>query len=182
MVKLKQKYEQKIRPELAKEFNFKSPLATPRLLKIVVNVGAKDIAKDKGLLEKIPRALADLTGQRPKVCQAKKSVAGFKLVRGDPIGLKATLRGEKMYDFLERLIKVALPRVRDFQGISLTSFDGQGNYTLGLAEHIVFPEADYDKLEKIFGLEITIVTNAGDDKKARRLLEELGMPFEKLPR
>lgn len=179
MSKLKKKYEQEIRPKLAKEFGLRNLLAVPRVLKIVVNVGAKQMAKDKGEVEKISQNLALITGQKPQVCRAKRSIAGFKLAKGDPVGLKTTLRRERMYDFLEELIKVVLPRIGDFQGVSLKSFDGQGNYTLGISEHLVFPEVDYGKLDKIHGLEITIVTNAKDDKKAQRLLEELGVPFEK---
>lgn len=179
MSKLKQKYEQKIRPKLAKEWNLKNPLAVPQVLKVVINMGAKEMAKDKGQVEKIAVGLAAISGQRPKVCSAKKSIAGFKLTKGDPIGLKVTLRKERMYDFLEKLFMAVLPRVRDFQGVSLKGFDGKGNYTLGIREHIVFPEIDYGKLEKIHGFEATIVTDAGDDEKGQRLLEKLGMPFEK---
>lgn len=180
MIRLKQKYEQKIRPKLASQLRIKNLLAVPRVVKVVVNVGAKEMAKDKGQVEKMAQQLAIITGQNPRLCRAKKSIAGFKLTEGDPIGLKVTLRRQRMYDFLEKLFMAVLPRVSDFHGLNLKSFDSKGNYTFGLAEQIVFPEVDYGKLEKVHGLEITIVTNAGDDKKAQKLLEELGMPFEKM--
>jgi len=175
----KQRYNQEIRPKLARDWGLKNLLAVPKVLKVVVSVGAKEMAKDKSQVEKTAQELAIISGQRPKICRAKKSIAGFKLARGEPVGLQTTLRGQRMYDFLEKLVKVVLPRMRDFHGVSLKSFDGQGNYTLGLIEQIVFPEIDYDKLEKVHGIEITIVTNAGDDKKGKKLLEEIGMPFKK---
>jgi len=179
MSKLKQKYEKEIRPRLAKEFGLKNLNSVPSVLKVVVNVGAKEMAKDKTQVEKISQEIGAITGQKPIVCRAKKSIAGFKLGKGEPVGLKVTLRKKRAYDFLEKLFKVVLPRVRDFHGVSPKGFDGKGNYTLGIAEQIVFPEVDFEKLSKIRGLEITVVTNAKDDKKAKRFLEELGMPFEK---
>lgn len=177
--RLKQKYQQEIRLKLAKELGLKNLLAAPRVLKVVINTGVKEMAKDKGQISKISEELMAISGQKPKVCRAKKSIAGFKLVKGDPIGLKVTLRRERMYNFLEKLFMAVLPRVRDFQGVSLGGFDGNGNYTLGVAEQIVFSEIDYGKIDKVRGLEVTIVTNAENDEKARKLLEEMGMPFEK---
>jgi len=179
MNKLKQKYDQEIAPKLAKEFGGINSLAVPKLIKIIVNMGVKEMAKDKGQIDKIMTELADIVGQKPKLCRAKKSIASFKLVKNEPIGLKATLRGERMYDFFAKLVMSVLARTRDFHGVSLKSFDGNGNFSLGFSEQIVFPEIDYGKLSKVRGLEVTIVTNTGDDKKAKRLLEELGMPFEK---
>lgn len=172
---LKQKYQKEIAPKLAKEFGLDNVLAAPKLKKVVVNIGIGEEAQEPNPATK---DLAVITGQRPKICRAKKSIADFKIQKGDPIGLMVTLRGERMYDFLEKLFKIILPRLRDFHGLSLKGFDGQGNYTLGLREQTVFPEVDYGKITKVRGLEITIVTT-GDDKKSQRLLEELGMPFEK---
>lgn len=178
-VKLKNKYQKEIVPKLMKKLKINNSLAVPKVTKVVVNVGLKEALEDKSVLEKISEELALITGQKPKVCRAKKSIAGFKLRAGDPIGLMVTLRRDRMYDFLEKLLNITLPRVKDFQGVSPDSFDGRGNYTLGLEEQIVFPEIDSAKIEKIHGLEITIVTNAGDDRKAKKLLELLGMPFKR---
>lgn len=172
---LKQKYQKEIAPKLAKEFGLDNVLAAPKLKKVVVNIGIGEEAQEPNSAAK---DLAVITGQRPKICRAKKSIADFKIQKGDPIGLMVTLRGKRMYDFLEKLFKIILPRLRDFHGLSLKGFDGQGNYTLGLREQTVFPEVDYGKIAKVRGLEITIVTT-GDDKRSQRLLEELGMPFEK---
>ena len=179
MSTLRKKYQQEVAPKLAQEFGLKNVLAAPRLLKIVVNVGLGEAIQDKKILETVSQDLALITGQKPKVTQARQSIAGFKLRAGQPIGLMVTLRGERMYDFLEKLFKIIFPRVRDFQGVPLRGFDGQGNYNLGLKEQTVFPEIDYGKITKVKGLGITIVTNAGEDKKAQRLLTLLGMPFEK---
>lgn len=176
---LKKKYQQKVVPKLAKEFGLANFLAAPKIKKIVINIGLGEALKDKKVLETAGADLAAIAGQRPKVLPARKSEAGFKLRAGQPIGLKVTLREQRMYDFFEKLVKIVLPRLRDFQGVSLKSFDGQGNYNLGISEQIVFPEIDYAKIDKARGLEITIVTDAKDDKKAKRLLELLGMPFEK---
>lgn len=178
-MKLKNKYQKEIVPKLMKKLKINNSLAVPKVTKVVVNVGLKEALEDKSVLEKISEELALITGQKPKVCRAKKSIAGFKLRAGDPIGLMVTLRRDRMYDFLEKLLNITLPRVKDFQGVSPDSFDGRGNYTLGLEEQIVFPEIDSAKIEKIHGLEITIVTNAGDDRKAKKLLELLGMPFKR---
>jgi large subunit ribosomal protein L5 len=154
-----------------------SILAKPRVLKVVVNTGIKEAAKDEGLLVKISEELAKITGQKPKICRAKKSIAGFKLTKGDPIGLKVTLRGKRMMDFLKKLFLIVLPRVKDFRGLSPKGFDGRGNYTLGIREHSIFPEIDFSKTERNFGLEITLVTNAKTDEEAKSLLESLGAPF-----
>lgn len=154
-------------------------MAEPKIIKINVNIGLKEAANDKGILEKVAQQLADITGQKAKVTRAKKSIANFKLREGAPVGLTVTLRGKRMRDFLTKLVNIVLPRVRDFHGVSAKAFDGQGNYTLGLSEQIVFPEIDYAKIDKIRGLEITIVTNSGNAEKARKLLELSGMPFEK---
>lgn len=179
MAKLKEKYEKEILPRLAKEWKLPNLLAVPRLVKVVINLSSSQMVKDRGYVERLSQELALISGQKPKVCPAKKSIAGFRLAQGDPIGLKVTLRRQRMYDFLEKLIKVALPRVKDFQGLDPKSFDGYGNYNLGLTEQIVFPEVDYGKIDKVRGLEITIVTSTNSDKRAQRLLEELGMPFKK---
>ena len=146
---------------------------------MVINLGIGEGATDKSVIEKASQDLAVITGQRPKIAKARVSVAGFKLREGDPIGLVVTLRGERMYNFLEKLFKIVLPRMRDFQGLSIKSFDGRGNYNLGILEYTVFPEIDYSKVEKVRGFQITVVTNAGDDQRAKRLLELLGMPFMK---
>ena len=154
-------------------------MAAPKLKKIVVNIGLSEALDNKKALEAASEDLAMITGQRPKTTRARQSIAGFKLRKGQSIGLMVTLRGRRMYDFLEKLISVVLPRLRDFQGVSLKSFDGQGNYSLGIPEQIVFSEIDHSKVDKVRGLEMTIVTNARTNEKAKRLLELLGMPFEK---
>ncbi|MBL7150577.1 50S ribosomal protein L5 [Candidatus Microgenomates bacterium] len=179
LMKLEEKYKKEIVSQLIEEFKMKNALAVPRVTKVVINVGLKEAIDDKGVLEKVSEGLALITGQMPKVCQARKSIAGFKLRAGVPIGLMVSLRHKRMYAFLEKLFNIALPRVKDFQGVSPGSFDGNGNYTLGLEEQIVFPEIDSAKIEKIHGLEVTIVTSTYDDKKAKRFLELMGMPFKK---
>lgn len=179
MTSLQENYQKEIAPRLIEEMGYKNRLAAPRLVKIVVNVGLSEALGDKKVLEVMSGQLAQITGQKPKVTHAKKAIAAFKLRMGDAIGLAVTLRGRKMYDFLEKLVAIVLPRVRDFRGVSLSAFDGRGNYNLGIAEIMVFPEIDYSRLDKIRGLEITIVTTAGDDEKGKRLLELLGMPFQK---
>jgi large subunit ribosomal protein L5 len=178
-MRLEEKYKKQIRPKLAKELGLKNSMAAPRLEKVILNVGLKEGAEDRGALEAPSQTLALITGQKPKIARAKQSIAGFKLRKGAPIGLVVTLRRRKMYDFLEKLFKIVLPRLRDFQGVSVRSFDGHGNYSLGIPEQIVFPEVDYAKIDKVWGLEVTIVTSTDSDKDAKRLLELLGMPFEK---
>lgn len=180
MSSLKQKYQEEVAPKLAKELSLKNILAVPRVVKVVVSMGLGEGAQDKSVIETAAQDLAVVTGQKAKVTRARQSIAEFKLRAGDPIGLMVILRDKRMYDFLEKLFKIALPRVRDFQGVSLRSFDGRGNYSLGLKEQIVFPEIDYGKVTKVRGLEVTIVTDAKDDEKARRLLELMGMPFPKM--
>ena len=174
---LKEKYQEKIGPKLAKELGLANVLAAPKIKKIVINIGLSEGMEDKKVFEAASNDLAVITGQKPKVTKARQSIAGFKLREGQPIGLMVTLRGQRMYDFFEKLVTIVLPRLRDFRGVSLKSFDGQGNYSLGIPEQIVFPEVDYAKVDKVRGLEITIVTNAQTDEKAKRLLELLGMPF-----
>jgi large subunit ribosomal protein L5 len=176
---LKEKLHQEIIPLLQKKFNLKNPLAVPRPQKVVINIGVGEASQNKEILEKTSSFLTAITGQKPKVCTAKKAIAAFKLREGAPIGLKVTLRGERMYSFLEKLFKIILPRVRDFQGVKKTSFDPNGNYTLGIRDVAVFPEADLVKVDSAKGLEITIVTNSKDTQKSTELLALLGMPFEK---
>lgn len=177
MSSLKEKYINEIRPALMKRFSYKNVMQVPRLEKVVVNMGIGEGKDNPKLLESAVKELALITGQKPVVTKAKKSVASFKLREGMSIGCKVTLRGELMYDFVNKLINVVLPRVRDFRGVSPTSFDGRGNYSLGLKEQIIFPEIDYDKVEKVLGMDITIVTTAQTDEEAMELLRQLGMPF-----
>lgn len=175
--RLRDVYREQIVPTMMREFGYKNALQVPRLEKIVVNVGLGEALQNDRAIEAASRDLATITGQRPVVTRAKKSVAAFKLREGARIGAMVTLRGNHMYAFLDRLINAALPRVRDFQGVSPKSFDGRGNYTLGLKEQLVFPELEYDKVDRIRGMEVTIVTNARNDEEARRLLQLYGMPF-----
>lgn len=156
-----------------------NPMAKPRLVKVVLNVGVKEALTDKKVLDEVGEQLAAISGQKPAVRVARKSIAAFKLRAGQPIGMMVTLRGQRMRDFVQKLVTIVLPRVRDFHGVPLSGFDGQGNYTLGLKEQIVFPEIDYGKIDKIRGLEITLVTTAKSNEEGRALLEELGMPFAK---
>ena len=179
MNRLQEKYQQSIINTLQKEFNIKNKFAIPKLVKIVVNVGVGEITHEKQSLDKAKVALAIMTGQQPTLRLAKKAIAEFKTRQGDVVGLAVVLRGKRMYQFLDKLISLVLPRVRDFNGIKRDAFDGRGNYTLGLTEQIIFPEVDYDKIDKVRGLEITIVTTAKDKQKALRLLELFGMPFKK---
>ena len=174
-----QYYQKEVVPKLMVDLGFKNPLAAPRVLKVILNVGVKEALEDKKVLESVSGQLAVIAGQKPQVTRAKRAIAGFKIRAGDPIGLSVTLRKERMFSFLEKLIKVILPRLRDFHGLSSRSFDGRGNYTLGMIEQIVFPEIDFSKIDKIRGLEITIVTNAKNDEEAKKLFEYLGMPFAK---
>ncbi|ABY35590.1 MULTISPECIES: 50S ribosomal protein L5 [Chloroflexus] len=176
-VRLREKYQKEVVPALMEEFKFKSIMQVPRLVKIVVNVGVGEAVQNAKAIEAAVNDLATITGQKPVVTRAKKSVASFKLRAGMPIGAMVTLRGDRMYDFLDRLCSLALPRIRDFRGVSRSSFDGRGNYSLGLREQIVFPDIDYDKIDKIRGLEVAIVTSAPNDEQAYALLKRLGMPF-----
>lgn len=176
---LRQYYQETVVPALKDEFGFTNVMAVPRVVKVVVNVGLKEAVTDKGVLEKVGQQLQAITGQKPKITRAKIAIANFKLREGDAVGLVVTLRGKRMDDFLLKLFQLALPRVRDFHGVSNTAFDGAGNYSLGLSEQIVFPEIEYAKIDKIRGLEITFVTTARDAKIAKRLLELLGMRFKK---
>jgi len=161
------------------EFGYRNVMEVPRLQKIVVNVGLGEALQDVKALDAAARDISTITGQKPIIMRAKKSIAGFKLREGNPIGVKVTLRGNRMYDFLDRMCNVALPRRRDFRGVSPDSFDGRGNYTLGFREQLVWPEVDYDSIDKIRGMEVTIVTTAKTDEEARRLLQLFGMPFRR---
>jgi large subunit ribosomal protein L5 len=176
--RLQQRYQEELRPELAKQLGITNPMAIPKLTKIVVNMGVGAAVADKKNLEIAFDAMADIAGQRPIQTLSRKSIAGFKLREGMPIGCKVTLRRQRMYEFLDRVISIVLPRVRDFRGISRTAFDGQGNYSLGLSEQLVFPELNPDKYTKPQGMNITICTTAGNDANALLLLEMMGMPFK----
>jgi large subunit ribosomal protein L5 len=175
--RLKQRYETDVRPALMKEFGWKNPMQAPRLDKIVVNMGLGEAINNGKILDASIEQLSQITGQKPVVTKARKSIANFKLRQGQSIGAMVTLRGDRAYEFLDRLLNVALPRVRDFKGVSPKAFDGKGNYTLGVREQIIFPEINYDKVEKIKGLNITVVTTAKNDEEGRALLRALGMPF-----
>lgn len=176
---LKERYRKEIISSLQKEFQYKNPMQVPSVNKVVINIGMGEAIQNTKAMDAAVADLAAITGQRPVVTRAKKSVAAFKLREGMPIGCMVTLRGDRMYYFLEKLINVALPRIRDFQGISPNAFDGRGNYTLGLREQLVFPEIDYDKIDKLRGMEVSIVTTATTDQEGRRLLALMGMPFKK---
>ena len=175
--RLKAKYEQEIKQALKKELGIENPMAVPRLHKIVVNMGVGEATQNAKVLDPAVNELGQITGQKPVVTRAKKSIAAFKVRQGQSIGAMVTLRSDKAYEFLDRLISTALPRVRDFRGVSTKSFDGRGNYTLGLRDQLIFPEIDYAKVEKLKGMNITIVTTAKDDNQARALLKHFGMPF-----
>ena len=179
MARLKEFYKQEAAPALMKKFNYKSVMQIPKLDKIVVNVGAGEAKDNAKVIDTISADLAAITGQKPMVCKAKKSVANFKLRAGMNIGLKVTLRGERMYEFIDRLFNVDLPRVRDFRGINPNSFDGRGNYNLGIREQLIFPEIDFDKVDKVRGMDICFVTTATTDEEARELLTLMGAPFAK---
>lgn len=172
-------YYQQVRPNLLKKLGLNNLMAVPKVTKIVVNVGAGESVANKGVLEKITEQISLITGQKPIITKARKAISAFKIRKGFPIGVKATLRGERMYHFLEKIIKVILPRLRDFRGISLSSIDSSGNLNLGFSEQIIFPEIDFDKIDKIRGLQVTIVTNCADKEKGKILFEELGIPFKK---
>lgn len=179
MNRLQEKYVDSVKPELAKKFAYKSSMQIPKVEKIVVNMGVGDAVANSKVLDDAVEELTQITGQKPVVTKAKKSIANFKLREGMPIGCKVTLRGERMYQFLDKLVSVALPRVRDFRGISGNSFDGRGNYTLGVKEQLIFPEINFDKVKKIRGMDIVIVTTAKTDEEGRALLQLMGMPFRK---
>lgn len=181
-MKLKERCRTEILKTLSQEFGIKNILAVPKVTKVVINVGLKEAKEDKGVIEKVKKQLSLITGQQPIATQARRSISGFSLRAGQPIGVKVTLRGESMFAFLEKLFRIILPRIKDFQGLNPRSFDGQGNYNLGLTEQILFPELDYDQIDKIRGLEITIVTTTADNQKAKRLLELMGAPFKKVKR
>ena len=177
--RLHKKYREEIVPELVKEFGYSTPMQAPRLEKIVVNMGVGDATANAKVLDDAVADLAIITGQHPVTTKAKKSIATFKIREGQAIGCKVTLRGQRMYEFIDKLVSIALPRVRDFRGISKNAFDGHGNYTLGVKEQLIFPEIDYDKVVKVRGMDIVIVTTARSDKEAYALLEKIGMPFRK---
>jgi large subunit ribosomal protein L5 len=179
--RLKVRYRQEVLPRLQQEWGFANPMQVPRLQKVVINMGVGDALKDARMLEAATQDLAVITGQRPVVTKARKSIAGFKLREGMSIGAKVTLRGDRMWEFVDRLITVAIPRIRDFRGLSRRSFDGHGNYTLGLTEQLIFPEIDYDKVVKVRGMDITVATTATTDDEGRALLIALGFPFEGAP-
>ena len=175
--RLKDRYQKEIAPAISKEFEISNPMAVPRLEKIVINMGMGEAIANNKVLDTAADELRSITGQKPVITKAKKSIASFKLRQGMPIGVMVTLRGDRMYEFLDRLIAVALPRVRDFRGVSPRAFDGRGNYTLGIREQLIFPEIDFNKVDKTRGLNISIVTTARNDEQARALLKGLGMPF-----
>lgn len=177
--RLKMRYREEIVPALMKEFNYSSVMQAPRVQKIAVNIGMGEALQNSKALEAAAGDLAIVTGQKPVITKARNSIAAFKLREGMPVGVKVTLRGDRMWDFLDRLISIVLPRQRDFQGISPDAFDGRGNYSLGLREQLVFPEINYDKVDKIRGMEITIVTTAASDEEARRMLALMDMPFKR---
>ena len=175
--RLKELYKSEVAPALMKKFEYKSVMQIPKLDKIVINVGCGEARENAKVVDAIVNDLTQITGQKPIVCKAKKSVANFKLREGMPIGVKVTLRGERMYEFLDRFFNLALPRVRDFRGINPNSFDGRGNYGMGIKEQLIFPEIDYDKIDKVRGMDIIMVTTANTDKEARELLKLMGAPF-----
>ena len=175
---MKELYENECRPQLQEELGYKNPMEIPRLEKIVLNMGLGEAVQNPKIVEKAANELTLIAGQKAVVTRARKSIATFKLREGMPIGARVTLRHDKMYDFLSKLVNIALPRVRDFRGISANGFDGNGNYSMGITEHIIFPEVDYDKIDKIRGLNVTIVTSAKTDDEGRALLRKLGMPFK----
>ena len=177
MARLKEKYVSEVAPALMSKFGYKSVMQIPKLDKVIVNVGCGEAKDNQKMIEAILGDIAQVTGQKPIVCKAKKSVANFKLREGMPVGVKVTLRGERMYEFVDRLFSVALPRVRDFRGINGNSFDGRGNYALGIEEQLIFPEIDYDKIDAVRGMDIAFVTTAKTDEEAKALLAAMGAPF-----
>jgi large subunit ribosomal protein L5 len=177
MARLKEKYQQEILPALMKEFKYTSVMQAPRVVKVVINVGMGEAIQHAQALDAAQQDIAAISGQHPVITKARKSIASFKLRKGMPIGVMVTLRGKRMYEFLDKLISVALPRIRDFQGLNRKAFDGMGNYTLGLKDQTIFPEISYDKVDKVRGLEICIITTARNDEEGLRLFELMGMPF-----
>ncbi len=177
MNSMKKLYNEEIAPSLMKEFNYSSVMAVPKLDKIIINMGVGEGSKDEKFVTAAVADLALISGQKPVITKAKKSIAGFKLREGQSVGVKVTLRGENMYNFMEKLIKISLPRVRDFRGVSGTSFDGRGNYTLGIKEQLIFPEIDFDTVVKVRGMDIVFVTTANTNEEAKSLLKAFGMPF-----
>ncbi|MBI5142925.1 MAG: 50S ribosomal protein L5 [Nitrospirae bacterium] len=177
MARLLEKYRSEIVPALRAEFGYKNPMQVPKITKVVVNVGLGEAIQNPKLLDKAVAELTAVTGQKPVITKAKKSIATFKLRQGQSIGCMVTLRGRTMYEFLDRLVSLALPKIRDFRGVSAKAFDGRGNYSLGLTEQIIFPEIDYDKVEHLHGMNIVVCTNAANDDEARSLLRKIGMPF-----
>ena len=179
MSELKEKYQKEVIPKMKEEFGLSNSLAVPKVVKVVVSLGVAKERKDEKAVEEARKALEAITGQRPKLCRAKKAISSYSLRKGEPIGFQVTLRGERMYHFLEKLFRIVLPQVKDFHGLSLKGFDKSGNYSLGLADNLVFPEINYDKIDKPRGVGVTIVTNADDIEKSKRLLALLGAPFER---
>ena len=179
MNRLRQKYENEVKNQMVEKFGYKSVMQIPTIDKIVINMGIGEAVSNSKVLDEAVAELALITGQKPVITRAKKSIAGFRLREGMPIGCKVTLRGERMYDFLDKLVSISLPRVRDFRGVSKKSFDGRGNYTLGVKEQLIFPEIDFDEVNKVRGMDIVVVTTANTDEEARELLTQLGMPFQK---
>src|SRR5437870_6840515 len=177
MARLKERYQKEVAPAIAKEFGIENPMAVPRLDKIVLNMGMGEAIANAKVLDTAVSELISIAGQKPVITKAKKSIASFKLRQGMPIGVMVTLRGERMYEFFDRLVSIALPRVRDFRGVSPKAFDGRGNYTIGVREQLIFPEIDFNKVDKLRGMNISIVTTARNDEQARALLKGLGMPF-----
>ena len=175
--RLKERYQKEVAPAIAKEFSITNPMAIPRVEKIVINMGIGEAIANAKILDTAADELRAIVGQKPVITKAKKSIASFKLRQGMPIGTMVTLRGERMYEFLDRLVSIALPRVRDFRGVSPKAFDGRGNYTIGVREQLIFPEIDFNKVDKLRGMNISIVTTARNDEQARALLKGLGMPF-----
>lgn len=177
--RLLQRYEREVAPALLREFNYRNPMQVPRVAKISINVGVGEAKDNPKVLDATVRDISLIAGQKPVIKKARKSIAQFKLREGQPVGVMVTLRGTRMWEFLDRLLNAALPRTRDFRGVPSKSFDGRGNYTLGLREQLIFPEIDYDKIDKVRGLEVSIITTAETDQEARRLLDLLGMPFQR---
>jgi large subunit ribosomal protein L5 len=180
--RLKQRYLDEIRPALIERFGYSTPMQAPRITKVTVNMGVGDAKQDSKVLEAATEQLATITGQRPNVRRARKSIAQFKVREGMPVGVAVTLRGERSYEFLDRLMSIAIPRIRDFRGLNPRAFDGRGNYSLGVREQIIFPEVDYDEVDQVRGMDITITTTAASDEEAFALLEAIGMPFSRDPR